>query len=29
MSTENIVGIVIAVCLVGYLVLAHLFPEKF
>ncbi|MFK0259314.1 K(+)-transporting ATPase subunit F [Streptomyces sp. NPDC090445] len=29
MSTENIVGIVIAVCLIGYLILAYLFPEKF
>ncbi|MFH7594460.1 K(+)-transporting ATPase subunit F [Streptomyces racemochromogenes] len=29
MSTENVVGIVVAVCLVGYLVLALYFPEKF
>ncbi|WP_109782744.1 K(+)-transporting ATPase subunit F [Streptomyces sp. CG 926] len=29
MSTENIVGIIIAVCLIGYLILAYLFPEKF
>ncbi|MEU8433233.1 K(+)-transporting ATPase subunit F [Streptomyces sp. NPDC029216] len=29
MSTENIVGIIIAVGLIGYLVLAYLFPEKF
>ncbi|MFJ8017676.1 potassium-transporting ATPase subunit F [Streptomyces sp. NPDC096339] len=29
MSTENVVGIVIAVCIVGYLVLALLFPKKF
>ncbi|ATZ23014.1 K(+)-transporting ATPase subunit F [Streptomyces lavendulae] len=29
MSTENVVGIVIAVCLVGYLILAFFFPEKF
>ncbi|MFD5416961.1 MULTISPECIES: K(+)-transporting ATPase subunit F [unclassified Streptomyces] len=29
MGTENVVGIIIAVCLVGYLVLAYLFPEKF
>ncbi|MER6446007.1 K(+)-transporting ATPase subunit F [Streptomyces venezuelae] len=29
MSTENIVGIIIAVYLVGYLVLAYLFPERF
>ncbi|MFD8143737.1 K(+)-transporting ATPase subunit F [Streptomyces sp. NPDC059708] len=28
-DTENIVGVIIAVCLVGYLVLAYLFPEKF
>lgn len=29
MSLENAVGLVIAVCLVGYLVLALIFPEKF
>ncbi|MFB8396485.1 K(+)-transporting ATPase subunit F [Streptomyces sp. JL4002] len=29
MSTENVVGIVVAVSLVGYLVLALFFPEKF
>ncbi|PWK65147.1 K+-transporting ATPase KdpF subunit [Streptomyces sp. CG 926] len=29
LSTENIVGIIIAVCLIGYLILAYLFPEKF
>ncbi|MEU9716852.1 K(+)-transporting ATPase subunit F [Streptomyces sp. HUAS TT3] len=29
MSTENVVGIVVAVGLVGYLVLALFFPEKF
>ncbi|WP_328787424.1 MULTISPECIES: K(+)-transporting ATPase subunit F [unclassified Streptomyces] len=29
MGTENVVGVIIAVCLIGYLVLAHLFPEKF
>ncbi|WP_330299827.1 K(+)-transporting ATPase subunit F [Streptomyces sp. NBC_00503] len=29
MSTETIVGIVVAVCLGGYLVLAVFFPEKF
>ncbi|KIX79131.1 membrane protein [Streptomyces sp. MBRL 10] len=28
-STENVVGIVVAVSLVGYLVLALFFPEKF
>ncbi|MFB6558303.1 MULTISPECIES: K(+)-transporting ATPase subunit F [Streptomyces] len=29
MSTENVVGVIIAVCLVGYLILAFFFPEKF
>ncbi|KJY36006.1 K(+)-transporting ATPase subunit F [Streptomyces katrae] len=29
MGTENVVGIIIAVCLAGYLVLAYLFPERF
>ncbi|MCX4695854.1 K(+)-transporting ATPase subunit F [Streptomyces sp. NBC_01408] len=29
MSTETVVGVIIAVCLVGYLVLALFFPEKF
>ncbi|RPK43418.1 MULTISPECIES: K(+)-transporting ATPase subunit F [Streptomyces] len=29
MSTETIVGIIVAVSLVGYLVLALFFPEKF
>ncbi|MFF7297012.1 K(+)-transporting ATPase subunit F [Streptomyces sp. NPDC008265] len=29
MSAENVVGIAIAVSLVGYLVLALYFPEKF
>ncbi|AZM93461.1 MULTISPECIES: K(+)-transporting ATPase subunit F [Streptomyces] len=29
MSTETVVGIVVAVSLVGYLVLALFFPEKF
>ncbi|MEU8779436.1 K(+)-transporting ATPase subunit F [Streptomyces sp. NPDC048606] len=29
MNTENVVGIVVAVSLVGYLVLALFFPEKF
>ncbi|WP_431046162.1 potassium-transporting ATPase subunit F [Streptomyces sp. P1-3] len=28
MSQENIVGVIIAVCLLGYLVLARIFPEK-
>ncbi|MFF8788166.1 K(+)-transporting ATPase subunit F [Streptomyces sp. NPDC015125] len=29
MSVENIVGLVVAVCLVIYLVLGLIFPEKF
>ncbi|MCX4718031.1 K(+)-transporting ATPase subunit F [Streptomyces virginiae] len=29
MNTETVVGIIVAVCLVGYLVLALFFPEKF
>ncbi|MEU7607211.1 K(+)-transporting ATPase subunit F [Streptomyces sp. NPDC040724] len=29
MSTESVVGIIIAVCLAGYLILAFFFPEKF
>ncbi|KAB7844411.1 K(+)-transporting ATPase subunit F [Streptomyces mobaraensis NBRC 13819 = DSM 40847] len=29
MSTENIVGLVVAVALLGYLVLALVFPERF
>ncbi|MFJ4850358.1 MULTISPECIES: K(+)-transporting ATPase subunit F [unclassified Streptomyces] len=29
MSAENIVGLVVAVALLGYLVLALVFPEKF
>ena len=29
MSAENVVGLVVAVALVGYLVLALIFPEKF
>jgi K+-transporting ATPase KdpF subunit len=28
-SVENVVGLVVAVCLVGYLVAALIFPEKF
>jgi K+-transporting ATPase KdpF subunit len=28
-SAENVVGLVVAVCLLGYLVLALIFPEKF
>jgi K+-transporting ATPase KdpF subunit len=28
-SVENVVGLVVAVALVGYLVLALIFPEKF
>lgn len=29
MSIENIVGLVVAVALLGYLVLALIFPERF
>ncbi|MEQ8145949.1 K(+)-transporting ATPase subunit F [Streptomyces sp. OP7] len=29
MTTENVVGLVVAVALLGYLVLALLFPERF
>ena len=29
MSAENLVGLVVAVLLVGYLVVALLFPERF
>ncbi|MCW2870238.1 K(+)-transporting ATPase subunit F [Actinacidiphila oryziradicis] len=29
MSIENVVGLVVAVCLLGYLVLALIYPEKF
>ncbi|MBH1938582.1 MULTISPECIES: K(+)-transporting ATPase subunit F [Streptomyces] len=29
MSIENIVGLVVAVALLGYLVLALVFPERF
>lgn len=29
MSAENVVGLVVTVCLVGYLVAALIFPEKF
>ncbi|MGW3244139.1 K(+)-transporting ATPase subunit F [Streptomyces sp. NPDC001070] len=29
MSAENVVGLVVAVALVGYLVLALIYPEKF
>ncbi|WP_086844305.1 K(+)-transporting ATPase subunit F [Streptomyces coeruleofuscus] len=29
MTTENIVGLVVAVSLLGYLVLALVFPERF
>ena len=29
MSLDNIVGLVVAVCLVVYLVLCLIFPEKF
>ncbi|WP_447036440.1 K(+)-transporting ATPase subunit F [Streptomyces sp. DSM 118878] len=29
MTTENIVGLVVALALLGYLVLALIFPERF
>ncbi len=29
MSAENVVGLLIAVALIGYLVVALLFPERF
>ncbi|MBY8887118.1 MULTISPECIES: K(+)-transporting ATPase subunit F [Streptomycetaceae] len=29
MSVENLVGLIVAVALLGYLVLALLFPERF
>jgi K+-transporting ATPase KdpF subunit len=29
MSTANLVGLVVSIVLVGYLVLALIFPEKF
>ncbi|MEV5511276.1 K(+)-transporting ATPase subunit F [Streptomyces sp. URMC 126] len=29
MSTENVVGLVVAVALLGYLILALVFPERF
>ncbi|MCF3148105.1 MULTISPECIES: K(+)-transporting ATPase subunit F [Streptomyces] len=29
MTTENIVGLIVAVALLGYLVLALVFPERF
>ncbi|MER7482651.1 K(+)-transporting ATPase subunit F [Streptomyces sp. NPDC126510] len=29
MTTENVVGLVVAVSLLGYLVLALIFPERF
>ncbi|MEU4153210.1 MULTISPECIES: K(+)-transporting ATPase subunit F [Streptomyces] len=29
MTTENVVGLVVAVALLGYLVLALIFPERF
>ncbi|WP_033353807.1 K(+)-transporting ATPase subunit F [Kitasatospora aureofaciens] len=29
MSVENITGLVVAVALVGYLILALIYPEKF
>ncbi|MDW8807753.1 K(+)-transporting ATPase subunit F [Streptomyces scabiei] len=29
MSAENVIGLVVAVALLGYLVLALIFPERF
>lgn len=29
MSAENVVGLVVACCLLGFLVVALIFPEKF
>lgn len=29
MSAENVVGLIVACCLLGYLVLALIHPEKF
>ncbi len=29
MSTENLIGLILAVLLTGYLVVALIFPEKF
>ncbi|MFB6810585.1 K(+)-transporting ATPase subunit F [Streptomyces sp. NPDC056387] len=29
MTAENIVGLVVAACLLGYLVLALVYPERF
>ncbi|MFI8178692.1 K(+)-transporting ATPase subunit F [Streptomyces microflavus] len=29
MTVENVVGLVVAASLVGYLVLAYLYPERF
>ncbi|MFD7712611.1 K(+)-transporting ATPase subunit F [Streptomyces sp. NPDC059785] len=29
MTTENVVGLIVAVALLGYLVLALIFPERF
>ncbi|MFI8073369.1 MULTISPECIES: K(+)-transporting ATPase subunit F [unclassified Streptomyces] len=29
MSVENVVGLIVAVALLGYLVLALIFPERF
>jgi K+-transporting ATPase KdpF subunit len=28
-SIDNVVGLIVAVCLLGYLVLALIYPEKF
>ncbi|MGW5939317.1 K(+)-transporting ATPase subunit F [Streptomyces celluloflavus] len=29
MSVENIVGLIVAVCLVGHLIVCLIFPDKF
>ncbi|MFF1503755.1 K(+)-transporting ATPase subunit F [Streptomyces sp. NPDC058316] len=29
MSVENVVGLIVAVCLVAYLIVCLIFPEKF
>ncbi|MFF4546060.1 K(+)-transporting ATPase subunit F [Streptomyces sp. NPDC001435] len=29
MDAGHVVGVIVAVCLVGYLVLARIFPERF
>ncbi|MEU6114435.1 K(+)-transporting ATPase subunit F [Streptomyces sp. NPDC047117] len=29
MTVENVVGLIVAACLVGYLVLSRVFPDRF